>query len=107
MYKSIFTIKYNMHIPYNTYGNILTAQSHCSVEIFYVYYIDHDLILNSIVSPSLQMKSAMNVTIFKLYNRNDRGKTGQWPIATTAMATKWGRSNKFNQLINQLINHPH
>ena len=77
-------------------GEFFFGQSHCSVEIFYLYYLDHDLILNSIISPSLQMKSAMNVTIFKLYHGNDGGKTGQWLIATTAMATKWGRSDKFN-----------
>ena len=29
----------------------------------------------------------------QLYDGNDGGETGQWPIATTAMATKLGRKN--------------
>ena len=33
----------------------------------------------------------------QLYVNNNGGKTGQWPIATTATATKWGRNNNDNK----------
>ena len=33
----------------------------------------------------------------QLYDNNDSGKTGQWPIATTATATKWGHNDNNNK----------